>query len=224
VKILRLALSVAGASLLWAPAHATETVYNYHIEHSSYGDIGTYSNTVRTDGDRAEVRSQLHVIVKILGMVVHREDADRTEIWKGDRLVRFDGVTDTNGKEIRIHGEAQGDNFVVTGPEGTNVVPGDVHPSNPWSPMVFNTDMMLSPKNGRVEKVSVAAASNYTPVIFDGQQKLLKRFDVVGQEHDKVWLDEKGTPYAFQTVQEGETVDFVMTGQPLTLADRGQSK
>lgn len=220
VKLPILAGLAASAAILWMPARAAETVYLYHIEHPTYGDIGTYKNTVETDGDRTEVRTELHVAVKILGMVMHREDAVRTESWQGDRLVRFDGTTTTNGKELKIHGEAKGDQFVMTTPDGVFATAANVHPSNPWSSRVlFGTDMMLTPKNGHVEKVSISSVP-LAPVTFDGKQFMLKRYDIMGNVHQVVWLDQKDVPVAFRTVDSGTNVDFVMTGTPVTLADR----
>ena len=113
-------------------AGATETTYEYKIEHPRYGDIGTYANVVRAVGDVYEIETELHVAVKVLGIVMHREDAKRTERWQGDRLVSFEGVTITNGDRLEISGQAQGDHFVVTTPAGKITAPASVHPSNPW--------------------------------------------------------------------------------------------
>src|SRR6185312_9926525 len=106
------------------------------------------SNVVKDIGDHVQIDTELHVAVKLLGVVVHREDAARTETWQGGRLVRFDGVTETNGTKLAIHGEARGDQFVVTTPSGTITAPATVHPSNPWAAKVLDTDMMMSVKSG----------------------------------------------------------------------------
>lgn len=213
----KIAFCAASALLFWMPAQAAETVYEYHIEHPRYGDIGTYRNTIDTDGDHATVKTELHVAVKVLGIVVHREDATRTEEWNGDRMVRFDGVTVTNGKELKLHGEATGNGFALTTPQGVTTVPADVHPSNPWSQRVLDSDMVMGTKTGHVEKVSVKIAP-ISPVTFDGKQLMLKRYDIYGDQHQSVWLDDAGTPVAFRTVEDGQAIDFVMSGPPVTLA------
>lgn len=214
----RLAYLAAAAVLAWMPVRAAETVYDYHIEHPRYGTIGTYKNTIETTGDRSVIQTELHVAVKLLGIVVHREDGTRVEQWQGNRLMRFDSVTDTNGEVIRVHGEATGDRFAVTTPDGVVTAPADVHPSNPWSAKVLDTDTVMSTKSGQIEKVSVAGG-DLSPVMFDGKQMLLKRFDIVGAERQAVWLDDKDVPVAFRTVQDGDPIDFVMTGPPLHLAE-----
>lgn len=202
-------LMSAPAALPFRPAHAADTVYEYHIEHPRYGDIGTYRNTIRETGADAQVDTDMHVAVKVLGIVVFREDAKRTENWQGDRLMRFASVTDTNGTKIEVHGEAHDDSFIVTTPTGTITAPAQVHPSNPWTTKVFDTDVMMSTKSGRVEKVSVTGG-RIEPVTFDGIDFRLKRYDIVGTKRQSVWLDDRGVPVAFRTEEDGASVDFVL--------------
>ncbi len=198
-------------------AHAAATVYDYHIEHPRYGDIGTYSNTVSQSNGITEIATQLHVAVKILGIVMFREDATRTEQWQGDRFIGFTGVTTTNGAKIDLSGHAQGDNFVVTTPDGTVTVPGRVHPSNPWSPQVLKTDLMMSTKTGKVDQVRVSGGAPQ-PVTFDGKDLLLHQWEIDGTKRQFVWLDDHGVPVAFRTEEDGAPVDFILSRPPQTEA------
>jgi hypothetical protein len=192
---------------------AADAVYRYHIEHPTYGDIGTYSNTVKDLGDHAEVSTELHVAVKLLGVVVHREDAQRSESWQGGRLMRFDGVTKTNGTDLKIHGEAKDGEFIVTTPDGTITAPGRVHPSNPWDEKVLGTDTMMSAKSGQVEKVAVSPPVA-DQVKFDGKEMRLMRYEIDGSKKQFVWFDDHGTPVAFRMVEDGTPIDFVLTNPP----------
>ena len=76
--------------------------YNYSIEHDDYGTIGTYSDTIEETGGLRRIDTRLRVAVKVLGITVYREDADRTELWQGDRLVSFHGLTTVNGEPIEV--------------------------------------------------------------------------------------------------------------------------
>ena len=195
-----------------SPAQA-DTVYEYRVEHPTYGDIGTYTNVVKNLGDHAEVDTELHVAVKVLGVVVHRENGKRTEIWQGDRLMRFDGETDTNGTNTSVHGEAQGEQFVVKTPDGTITAPKRVHPSNPWRVQVLDTNVMMSTKTGRVDNVAVTDLG-FQQVKFDGKEMRLKRFDIVGSARESVWFDDRGTPFAFQIIEDNTAIDFVLKVSP----------
>jgi Family of unknown function (DUF6134) len=208
----------AGVMMLAPAAWASQTVYEYHIEHPRYGDIGTYTNVVQDQGGGTEVHSDLRVAVKILGIVMFREEGTRTEEWRGNRLVGFNATTDTNGDTITVHGEAKGDAFVLTTPTGTIDAPPQVHPSNPWAAHVLDTDFMMSTKTGHVERVSVTGGK-VEPVTFDGKQFQLHHYDVVGTKHQQVWLDDQGTVVAFRTEEDGSPVDFILTHPPTIVGE-----
>src|SRR5579871_6202940 len=73
-------------------------VLSYRVKHAIYGDIGTYRNTIEQSGDTTTVLTEVHFKATLLGIVVHREDAERQERWRGGRLVFFHGVTTKNGR------------------------------------------------------------------------------------------------------------------------------
>lgn len=191
------------------PASAAVDTYEYRVEHPTYGDIGTYVNVVRKTGDETEVSTDLRVAVKILGIVVYREEAHRSEHWRNDKLLSFESVTVSNGNKIEVHGEAQGTGFVINAPSGTITAPGNVHPSNPWSAMVLNTNFMMSTKTGMLVSVRVSGG-DLQSVAFDGQSMQLHQYDIVSDKHQIVWLDDRGLPVAFRTEQNGSLVDFVL--------------
>ena len=86
----------------------------YRVNHSAFGDIGTYTNTVEPSRDGTTVKTRAHFEVKMLGVRLHREDAERTEQWQGSRLVSFHSVTDKgDGPEV-VNGVARGNNFVIS--------------------------------------------------------------------------------------------------------------
>jgi len=203
----------AGLVMLAPASWASQTVYEYHIEHPRYGDIGTYTNVVNDEGGSAEVHSDLRVSVKIFGITMFSEQGTRTERWRNDRLVGFDAVTVTNGNRIEVHGEAKGDAFVLTTPTGTIEAPPQVHPSNPWAPHVLDTDFMMSTKTGHIEHVNVIGGQ-VQPVTFDGKEFQLHHYDVYGNKHDEVWLDDQGIVIAFRTEEDGSQINFILTRPP----------
>jgi hypothetical protein len=210
-----LLLTVVLTGSAWA---ASAERYEYRIIHPSYGDIGTYTNTVDRLGDTTVVRTELHIAVRLLGIVFYRQEAERTERWRGQRLIAFDGTTVTNGASLKVHGRARGSVFVVTTPSGTVDAPANVHPSNPWSPMVLDTDVMMSTKNGRVQPARVSGGQ-IEPVSLPGGTRQLRQYEIVTDKHQFVWLDDHGTAVAFQTPEKGTPVEFVLTRQ-VQLAER----
>src|SRR5260370_11812313 len=156
-----LACAVLGTAFAAGPARAARVVYAYRVRHPTYGDIGTYTNVVDRAGDDPNGRTELEVAVNAIGIVMYRQEARRTEHWRNDRLVSFESVTVTNGDKLEVHGEARDGGFAITTPSGTVVAPSNVHPSNPWSAMVLNTDYMMSTKTGRLIHVRATACDQH---------------------------------------------------------------
>jgi hypothetical protein len=207
------AVSQAAEPQVAASQAADPQVYQYRVEHPLYGDIGTYTNIVTKTGDTADVETKLNVVVKMLGIVVHRQEAERVEHWQNDRLTLFRGVTETNGKPLEVDGEARGNSFVITSPAGTVTAPADVRPTNPWSPAVLNADVVMSTKSGRVFSAHLNDVKDEV-VTADGKPERLRRFDVTTDKPQSVWLDDHNVPVAFRTVEDGTPIDFVLTRYP----------
>lgn len=203
-------------------ARAAPEIYEYRVVHASHGEIGRYTNIIDRRGDHTEVRSQLHIAVSIIGITAYRQDAERVEHWQGERLTSFDGITVTNGERLQVHGEVQGGGFAIATPAGTTMAPADVHPSNPWSAMVLNTDTVMSTRTGKL----------FHGIIEGGERKLmrlagklmaLRQYEIITDKHDLVWLDDQGTPVAFRTKEDGDDIDFILQRREKLAANSGRA-
>jgi hypothetical protein len=183
------------------------------VVHPVYGDIGTYTNIVEKAGDTTDVESKLSVRVKILGVVMYREEAERREHWQSDRLFSFHGVTDTNEEKLEVRGEARGNSFVITSPTGTVVGPANVHPSNPWSANILNTDTMMASKTGKLFKVRVIGG-RVEGARAGGNASQIRRYEIDSDTRQYVWLDDQGVPVAFRTVDGKNIIDFLLIRYP----------
>ena len=209
------ALFLAGLIAAAADAHATPTqTFTYKVEHPSYGDIGTFTDTVAQEGDLKRIDSKLRIAVRILGIVVHREEADRTEIWRGNRLTEFHSITRVNGTPIEVHGEAQGNGFVITSPAGVTVAPPDIYPSSPWVARLApsRAAVMMSTKTGKVMPVETQGGESEV-VNLNGVNVSAAHFAFFSDKRQDVWLDRDGVPVLFRTEQSGNSIDFVLTGR-----------
>ncbi len=194
-------------------AHAASQVLTYNVEHPTYGNIGTYTNTVSQNGTTAEVKTELHIAVKMIGIPLFHQDATRDEQWQSQRLVGFVSTTDDNGTNINVTGKADGKNFVITSSSNGNLTaPSQVHPSNPWAPFVLQTDTMMSTKTGKISPVLVKDTGEVMAT-FDGRQMRVHQWFVEDDKHQVVWIDDRGVVVAFQTVERGDAVNFVLKTQ-----------
>jgi hypothetical protein len=212
------ALSVCAAfSALAVPsAQAATQVLTYNVEHPTYGNIGTYTNTVSKNGNTANVRTDLHITVKMIGIPMFHQDATREEQWQNQRLVGFRSQTDDNGTNIDVTGKASAKNFVINSSSNGNLTaPPQVHPSNPWAPFVLQTDTMMSTKTGKISPV-VVKDTGEVMMTFDGRQMRVHQWFVDDDKHQVVWIDDRGVVVAFQTEEQGSAINFVLKNETAT--------
>jgi hypothetical protein len=208
-----LAIVIAGILSITAgggPAAAeTSAQFTYRVSHSVFGDIGTYTNTVEPSRDGTTVQTQAHFGVKMLGVQMYHEDAERTERWQGNRLVAFRGVTDKGHGSIEVKGEAHGNSFVITSPEGTITAPWSVHPANPWSANFLHSNTMMRPDNGKLEQVRISPGQETTLQI-DGATIPAIKYEVDGSARYTIWLDGRGVPVKFICDDDTGKVTFTL--------------
>ena len=201
---------VAAGLAFAAPARADNVrQLNYKVTHSLYGDIGTYTNTVEKSGDTTTIKTSVHFTVKMLGVVMHREDAERIERWQGDRLVYFDGTTQKNGEATEIKGEAKGNSFVIKTPSGIVTAPPSIHPGNPWSAASLSATTMMRVDNGKIEQVKVTGGEE-TTVNVNGVSVPAKKYQVDGATKYKVWIDRNDVPVKFTVDDNSGEVTFTL--------------
>lgn len=205
-------LLLAALGLLTAavPARAQERAYSYSIVHPFYGTIGTFKESIARSGDITRIDSRLRVAVSILGIVVHREEGDHTEIFRGDRLVSLQSATTTNGTRIDVQGEAQGDHFVVTSPAGVIEAPADIAPSDPWVLTQVGVGTVVSVKTGRIIPTRVTGGEA-TTVSLQGSAVAVRHFMARGEREQEIWLNDQDVPIMFRSVENGTPIDFILT-------------
>jgi hypothetical protein len=220
---LKPSLLVAGAlfasSVGWTnPAGATQ--FEYRVQHPGYGSIGTYTNTVEKNGDVTTVKSKGNIKVTVLGLVVYRQDIDRTEQWAGNRLINFHGVTTVDGKATEVKGTAEGDHFTIATPHGTVTAPPTIRVADPWSQEIVKGDTLLMPDSGAIEKVQVAGGEE-TSVAIEGANVRAQHYQVNrpnGEKLYELWFDERGIPVAFNMKSAKGTVTFTLQNPPVETA------
>jgi hypothetical protein len=183
--------------------------FTYHVSHSVFGDIGTYTNTIEPTRDGTTVQTQAHFEVKMLGVKMYREDAERTERWQGNRLVSFHSVTDKGKGPAEVKGEARGNSFVITSPQGTITAPWSVHPANPWSSNFLHSNTMMRPDSGKLEQVRIGSGQE-TTVKLDGAVVPVVKYEVDGDTKYIVWLDGRGVPVQFIVDDDTGKVTFTL--------------
>ncbi len=198
---------VAAISPAARAAAAMQLTYN--VTHSVFGDIGTYINTIEPTNSGTTVLTRAHFQVKMLGVQLYSENAERTEHWQGNRLVSFQGVTSKGSQSTVVRGRAEGNGFVISSPQGTITAPATVHPANPWSANFLDSHTMMRPDTGRLERVSVSGGAEIL-VTIDGVPVRARQYEVDGRTRYTVWLDSQGVPVMFVVDDNSGKVTFTL--------------
>lgn len=199
-------------ALVTAPAIAADRTLTYKVEHPLYGEIGTYTDEFRDDGPDMQLFSRLRIAVRVLGIVLYREDSDRTEIWRGGRLRSITSTTQTNGQPMTLRGEASREGFVLDLPSGRILAPKDIWPTDAWAIRGLGTGVVFSTRTGKVDDVTITGGESETQV-FAGKPVAVRHFHVhTARQRDKweAWLDPNGIALKFRSVESGSPVDFTL--------------
>lgn len=209
-RCLRWLLAVVGLLTAALPAWAQERSYSYGVVHPLYGTIGTFTESIARSDGITQIDSRLRIAVKILGIVVDREEGDHTEIFRGDRLVSLRGVTIANGTRLDVRGEAQGDYFVVTSPTGVVDAPADVAPSDPWLLKALGIGTVVSIKTGHIIPTRVTGGEP-AMVSVQGVMVATRHFVAHGERQQEIWLNDRDVPVIFRSVEDETPIDFILT-------------
>jgi hypothetical protein len=211
-----LAATLAGACAVTAanPAAASGLPRQlvYRVTHAVFGDIGSYINTIEPEGTGTLVLTQAQFDVRVLGVRMYHEVSQRTERWQGNRLVSFQGVTDKGRGPVVVKGEARGNGFVITSPQGTVTAPASVHPANPWSSNFLRANEMMRPDTGRVEPVHVSGGEQ-TAVTIGVDTIAARKYEIDGYSKYSdytVWLDGRGVPVKFIADDDSGKITFTL--------------
>jgi hypothetical protein len=192
-----------------APALAGQQVYTYLVVHPIYGEIGTFTQAINRNQEAMQIDGHLRVAVTLLGVVAYREESDTTEVMRGNRLVSLQSVTDKDGRHLEVHGEAQGDQFMVNATTGSYAGPATMLPSDPWLLKRTGDEVVVSTSTGRMVNVQVSGG-DYDTVQVNGASVTARHFVVNGDKRQEVWLDNREIPIMFRTVENGTPIDFLL--------------
>ena len=192
-----------------ARANVPYGTYKYAINHPIHGDIGTFTNTIRREGDDVVVDARLRVAVRFLFIVVYRLEADRREVWRGGRLAAYHSVTNDNGADVKVKGRAEGDRFIIEGSKGRIEAPAGVHPTNPWSIGITRAPAVMAAETGTLPRVTATGGEERT-VKLDGREVKARRFKITGDMELELWYDRNDVAVKFTYASGGDTIVFTL--------------
>jgi len=210
---IRLAVALF-ALLAWQRSDASEVqLLRYNVDHAVYGRIGIYENRIDRRADETVVQNEIHLLITVLGIVIHREDAERSERWNGQRLIDFHSVTTVNGDSVEVSGHAKEPGFEVTSPRGTTMAPADILPSNPWSAGFLSSKTMLQSDTGEIESIQVSSPES-SSVKVDDRTIAATLYKISAHPAYQIWLGPGDIPVRFTVADDSGLVTFTLTTVP----------
>lgn len=218
---MKLAAFVAalGAACLLSPSvigsvhgDVPDRVFAYSVHHPIHGEIGSYTNRIEDRGDEVSVRNEIRIVVKILFAVAYAQNGDNKEVWRNGRLVSYRGVTQENGEEIEITGQADGKRFVIETPEGRIQAPAHVSPNNPWSMGILKASVLMGTKSGSLYNVQVAGGEKRT-IKVGARDVETRYYKVDGDAQYELWFDDRGVPVKFTDRHDNGLITFKLVDQ-----------
>ncbi len=193
-------------------AQAAGRSYSYSVEHPTHGTIGTYTEEFEDNTGGMRVNQRMRIAVRVLGIAIYREDTDRTEIWAAGRLQSMESITQRNGRRIEVRGESKPDSFVITTAAGAQSAPKDISPTDAWALKRVGKALVFSQRTGRIYPVDITGGGVESLTV-QGRPVPVRHFRVNTEtQPDKweAWLDADGVPVKFRSIEDGETIDFIL--------------
>lgn len=154
-------------------------------------DIGTQSVEFVRDGDRLTVRTNVNIVVKVIGIPVYRFAHRAEEQWQGGQLVVFKSQSDDDGDPRNVALKLEGDRLRGVYNGRALDLPATLIPASLWHPDTVTQSTLLDPIKGRDMRVTVADKGMET-VKIRGQPVSAHHYAITGQIVRDVWYGRDG--------------------------------
>jgi len=217
--------------IAWSNAAAACSVFaeeaRYRVEHEIFGTIGQEVLSMRCEDGLVIVERTVDVDVRLLISSLYQRHAHYVEVWRDDRLIRFEGSTDDNGEQTTLKAEVETDQtMVIKGQDAQITAPITVIPTDPWHLKLVNRQELFDRKDGRVMNVAVLNAG-HDRLTIGGHQIDATKIIVTGKREQDLWFDRKSGFWLKSTIKHG-TGDITITRMtpvfPPRLAKVGSEK
>jgi hypothetical protein len=119
-------------------------------------EIGFHEFSVRERDGRFDVETTANFDVNILFFNAYSYNHKNRETWSGNCLEGIEAVTDDNGKEYRISGEARPDGFRLKVNRDPETIGLDcVRTFAYWNPAILDAERLLNSQTGEFAEVTV---------------------------------------------------------------------
>ena len=117
--------------------------------------IGTHIFSFKKSGDELAIKSEIKFEIKKFGIVLYKYYAEGIEIYKDNKLVKFNSTTDQNGKLKYVNIEINNNNYIIDGSSNKGEAPLEFLIGTWWNHDIVNAPAQISAVSGRIIKQKV---------------------------------------------------------------------
>ena len=153
---------------------------------------------INLDGQLA-VDSEINFQIKKLGIVLYKYHVKGTEIYEGEKLIKFNSKTNQNGKEKYVNLKLVNEQYIIDGSSYKGKTPVDYLLGTWWNHGIVKAKAQISAVSGRIINQKVTFLGKETIQIGDKSFNTLhfnfsstdKKLDKDKKLNTDVWYDEK---------------------------------
>jgi hypothetical protein len=178
-----------------APAHACDQPPGqdvYKVAHERFGEIGRHVITFSCQGDDLVVETEISGEVTLLSLPIYKLAGHYREVWRGDRLIRFDSEVDDNGEKFEVSARAEGDHMLIDRRRGLIEAPASIISDHPWNFAVLDRTLLFDARRGKLRHVQVEPAGKEALMI-GGRKVEANRYQMSGDLERVLWYGEDGS-------------------------------
>ncbi|MEM9766015.1 MAG: DUF6134 family protein [Pseudomonadota bacterium] len=166
-------------------------------------DIGVHSLTAQSSGDRFEMRIEIDIRVRLLGITAYRYTHENTEIWQSGVLTEQTTRTDDDGEDAFLNLRRAGDALEIDGSGYSGTAPLTAVATSYYARPFIDRRPWISSQTGKLLEIGIAKAAPRTYAV-SGELETTLGYDANG-EWVECRFDAGGEPGAYEMIEnEGE--------------------
>ena len=203
IKIYKIIILLFFVSLpLTSNAHVQHYENLNRIEFDIYRNnkyIGTHIFSFKKSEGQLAVESEINFEIKKLGIVFYRYHVKGTEIYNGEKLIKFNSKTNQNGKKKYVNMKLENEEYTIDGSSYKGKSPVDYLLGTWWNHSIVKATAQISAVSGRIIKQKVTFLGKETIELRNKNYNTLhfnfsstdKKLNKDKKLNTDVWYDEK---------------------------------
>ncbi|MEM7498185.1 MAG: DUF6134 family protein [Pseudomonadota bacterium] len=174
-------------------------------------DIGMHSLTATHGPDRFEMRIEIDIRVRLLGITAYRYTHENTEVWEGGALAALMTRTNDDGDEYYANLKRAGDVLEIDGSGYSGTAPLNAAPTSYYARPFIDRRPWISTQSGKPLEIDIATAGASQTFDVTGELTTTLGYNAAG-EWVECRFDAGGEPGAYEVVENDGAITPLWQG------------